>query len=350
MNKRIAALLFVPALLASSAAVPSSSAESRDNNFTLESTIAFVSTRDNPTILPRINEAEIYLMRADGTNVRRLTENAVADGFPDLSPDGKKIVFDSNRNIAPGEPLNTTQMFVMDVDGSGLTPLIRGGSASWSPDGKDIVFHRSASGTGLPTSSSPGASTHDSAIFVMNVDDFLNGTGQPKNITNDLVARDDDPDWSPVSQKIVFTRHDINDTASIPFSAELYTINADGTGLTRLTNNHQEERSPDWSPDGQRIAYSCNTGGTPQDHEICVINADGTDEVQLTHNGVTELSPSWSPDGDKIAFQRQAVDGQGFDLWEMNPDGTDQTQLTNSPGAPTDLSPNWGKLRIQIHP
>src|ERR1700752_4569844 len=62
----------------------------------LVSTIAFTSSHDN-AMLPPFSAAEIYLMDADGTNLRRLTNNTDGDGFPALSPDGKKIVFDSNR-------------------------------------------------------------------------------------------------------------------------------------------------------------------------------------------------------------------------------------------------------------
>ena len=76
----------------------------------LRSTIAFVSTRHDPAADPAVDAqrawlaAEIYLMDGDGTNVRRVTENAFADGFPSLSPDGTRIVFDSNRLRAEGSP------------------------------------------------------------------------------------------------------------------------------------------------------------------------------------------------------------------------------------------------------
>lgn len=351
MTRTIAALSVALMLLA--AAASSSRSVAAEGDFDLESTIAFVSTRDNPTFTPLINAAEIYLMRPDGTNPRRLTfnsdgtPNSDGDGFPALSPDGKKIIFDSNRNVGAAEPLNTTELFLMNTDGSEQTPLLRGGSASWAPDSKNIVFHRSASGAGLPTDFRPGASTVDSAIFVTNVDDFLNGAEQPRNITNNQEARDDDPDWSPVSDQIAFTRHDADDLALISFSAELYVINADGTGLTRLTDNHQEERSPDWSPNGERLAFSCNTSGTAAGHEICVMNADGSGLTQLTHNTEADLTPSWSPDVQRIAFQRQPVGGR-IQIWSMKTDGSDERQLTTTAGI--NLSPNWGQLRVRATP
>ncbi len=81
-----------------------------DKQSGLRSTIAFVSSRHDPEADPAVDPqrawlaAEIYLMDGDGTNVRRVTENAFADGFPSLSPDGTRIVFDSNRLRAEGSP------------------------------------------------------------------------------------------------------------------------------------------------------------------------------------------------------------------------------------------------------
>lgn len=115
---------------------------------TLRSTIAFVSTRHNLAVDTVVNPqqallfAEIYLMNGDGTNPRRLTENTYYDAFPALSPDGTRIVFDSNRRRVEGEPFNTTDLFVMNSDGTGQTPLVRGASATWSPDGETIARDR----------------------------------------------------------------------------------------------------------------------------------------------------------------------------------------------------------------
>jgi TolB protein len=312
-----------------------------DPAFELVSTIAFSSTRDTGRL-------EIYLMDPDGTNVRQLTE-IEDNGFAALSPDGKKIVFDSNRLRLPTEPINTSDLFLMNTDGTEQTWLIRGSSATWSPASKNIAYHASASGTGLPTTPSPGAATSDSDIFVANVDDLMARVAGPQNITNNgSDTIDEDADWSPDGTKIAFTSHPPSDNPINPIHAEIYVINPDGTGLTRLTFNNYEERAPSWSPDGSRIVFMARVGTRGGNgFEICVMNTDGTNFVQLTDNAVFEGTPTFSPDGQKIVFSRDVGVGQGQELFLMNADGTNQMQLTDTVG--TNLFPNWGELRVHVH-
>jgi len=314
----------------------------------LRSTIAFVSTRHDPAADPAVDPqrawlaAEIYLTDGDGTNPRRITENTYSDGFPALSPDGRSIVFDSNRLRAEGEPLNISDLFVMNADGTGQTSLVRGSSATWSPDGKRIAFHASASGAGQPINFLPGAATTDSDIFVMNVVDFSRNRVRPKNLTNNPAAIDDDPDWSPHGQQILFTSHAVTDNADNHVTAEIYMIDADGKRKpTRLTSNTEEERAPSWSPDGKRIVFCCRRGGP--DLEICIMNADGTGQVQLTENTIGDLTPSWSPDGRQIVFHRRVGQRGQFQLFLINADGTGEKQLTFPPGL--NAFPNWGEVR-----
>jgi TolB protein len=338
-------------------------------DFHLESTIAFSSTRDG--------NLEIYLMAPDGTNQRRVTDHPGGDAFAALSPDGKKIVFDSNRNRAPTEPLNTSDLFVMNTDGSEQTPLTRGSSASWSPDSKWIAFHASASGTGTPIRTDPGSATTDSDIFVANLDDLLAGVEPARNLTRGWTEPDgqrsriaDDADWSPDGQRIAFTAHDADDNPPVPpflsNSAEIYALDPAGTGPPqRLTFTSvpgdglpdEEERSPAWSADGTRIVYSCRIGGDAADFELCVIDPDGTHRVQLTNNAVPDLTPTFSPDGERIVFHRpvpgptpgQFLQQQFTIPSTPNADGTlpTATQLTGPPGG--NLFANWGELRVHDH-
>jgi len=142
----------------------------------------------------------------------------------------------------------------MNTDGTAQTPLVRGNSATWSPDGKRIAFHVSASGSGRLVSGLPGAAAADSDIFVLHIDDFLRKGARPKNITNNPAAVDDDPDWSPDGRRIVFTSHAAADDHNNATTAEIYVLDPDGKGKpVRLTDNTEEERAPSWSMDGRRI-------------------------------------------------------------------------------------------------
>jgi Tol biopolymer transport system component len=312
--------------------------------FELVSTIAFTSTRDDPTANPFL-AAEIYLMSPDGTNVQRLTDNDAGDSFASLSPDGKKIVFDSNRLRLSTEPLNTSDLFLMNTDGTEQTYLIRGSSATWSPDSKYIAYHASASGTGLPINGNAGAPTSDSDIFVANVDDLLARVAGPQNITNNgSDTIDDDADWSPDGTKIAFTSHPSSDNPINPIHAEIYVINPDGTGLTRLTFNDYQEAAPAWSPDGNHILFQARLGGN--DFELAVMNADGTNLVQLTDNGVLDATPTFSPDGTQIVFHRLVAGGN--QLFVINADGTGEHQITSTAGL--NLLASWGVLRVHIQP
>src|SRR5262249_6365167 len=145
----------------------------------------------------------------------------------------------------------------------------------------------------------PGAATADSDIFVANVDDLLAGAATPTNITNSADKVDDDVDWSSTG-RLVYSAHDVGDSLPPRFisnSAQIYAMNPDGSGQEQLTHDGErgpeEERAPNWSPDGTRIVYMCRIGGGTADFEICVMNADGLGVQQLTNNAVGELGPTF---------------------------------------------------------
>jgi Tol biopolymer transport system component len=163
-------LVTLPVLLAAMLAASALSGAGRmlavaSTTTPLQPAVVFVSTRDNPSGT-LADASEIYLMDADHSNVRRLTNDHYGDQMPAISPDGTRIVFDSNRLRREGQPANTQHLFLMQADGSAQTPLTWGSSATWSPDGKSIAFHASAGGGAPPIRVEPGAPAPDSDIFV----------------------------------------------------------------------------------------------------------------------------------------------------------------------------------------
>ena len=304
--------------------------------------ILFASGRDFPANGQQ--RLEIYLMNEDFSNQVRLTNNIAADSFAVASPDGKgRIIFESNRLRVPPEPLNTSDLFIMQSDGSLQTFVTRGSSASWHPDGETIAFHRSASGTGELIRVDLGAPAIDSDIFVGKVCDLLAGI-PPTNITNSPNEIDDDATWSPDGQKIAWTAHNPADDPLNSPSQDIYVMNADGSGRINLTNNSFDDRAPSWSPDGTKIVYACRQGAVAPDLdlEICVINADGTGLTVLTNNTLPDGTVTWSSDGTKIIWQR-AVPVPNQQLHIMNADGAGQTQMTFPPGF--NLFPSSGKIK-----
>jgi Tol biopolymer transport system component len=131
-------------------------------------------------------------------------------------------------------------------------------------------------------------------------------------------------------------------------NAEIYLMNPDGSGQTRLTNNAANDGCPAWSPDGTKIAFCSDRDGNL---EIYVMNSDGTSQTRLTNNTARDASPTWSPDSSKIAFSSDR-DGN-FEIYVMDAvdadndgNGENQIRLTNSAGF--DDQPTWSPDGMRI--
>jgi Tol biopolymer transport system component len=128
--------------------------------------------------------------------------------------------------------------------------------------------------------------------------------------------------WSPDGEKIAFMR-------ATDGNLDVYSMNVDGSGLTRLTNDPGFDGYADWSPDGTRLAFVRSAG-------IFVMNVDGSDVTYLRPGS----KPSWSPDSSKIVFE------DAFDIYMMNADGSELVRITYST-AP-EYHPAWSPDGAQI--
>jgi TolB protein len=157
-----------------------------------------------------------------------------------------------------------------------------------------------------------------------------------------LRGEEGDASWSPDGSKVAFVG--VRNPERGPF--EIWVVNADGSGLKRLTRHRGFSIAPAWSPDGSKIVYATEEGRQRPPLRLFVINADGSGQRQLTSNRRRDYSdPSWSPDGARIAFAilRGAETPRGFDsriaLIDAD-DGGNLRRLTPRGGA-DELNPNW---------
>lgn len=206
----------------------------------------------------------------------------------------QKIVFTSNADSDLGE------IYLMDKSG-GIIRLtnndVREDHPALSRDGTKLAFTRGkASGFGNTTWTE--MTTWE--IFVMDL-----ATKEETQITyNDVV--DAHADWSPDGEKLVFASFS-NSNGDPAEEANIFIINADGTGLKQLTDSEHEDNDPEWSPDGTKIAFK-STRNTKESarEEIYIMNNDGSDIKRLTKTSgwQSDHDPSWSPDSKSIAFNR----------------------------------------------
>ena len=193
---------------------------------------------------------EIYTMKIDGSDFKKITENNFNDMWPSFSPDDKSIFFQSDRN-------GNQEIYSMDIDGSNVKRITdNSGSDNYpvcSPDGKKILF----------TSNRDG----NQDIYSMNI----NGT-EPFRLTR-TKHKEFNPCWSPDGKKIVYfyEKGDHKD--------QIYICNSDGSNSLNITNDTLNNIYPEFYMDGTAIIY-----GTSNQKEkyLCTVNASGQNKITLS--------------------------------------------------------------------
>jgi Tol biopolymer transport system component len=215
----------------------------------------------------RIGAENIYLMNADGTDRRRITDDPGSEHSPSFSPDGARIVFGNDIGIA-----------TMALDGSDRQQLTAAPDfkPQYTPDGSRILFESQRGGL-------------ISAIWSMNPDG-----SEPQRLTPGRL-RAGGLDISPDGQRVVFFSNE-----NFPLPNSLYVMGIDGSDITRLTNppNGSHDLWPAYSPDGDEIVFSSDRA-YPSSHccfEVWKMRADGSRLIPLTSN----LTPDGCENGNCV--------------------------------------------------
>lgn len=282
--------------------------------------------------------SNVYVSNPDGTGSVDLTNNSDPSRYyvePIWSPDGSKILFSTYRYAD-----DTYTIGVMNADGSNQTTVSSGSGSDialdWSPDAQKIVFERRHAGT----------SQLHFQLYVMNAD----GTA-PIRLT-------DDPGgirggaWSPDGTRIAF----IGSEPGNPGATALYTIEPTGRNQTVVAHIPNLSYNLDWSPSGHELLVELFQFFT---FDLWRLNSDGSGLTRLT----TSLDPdlqddlcafqarggSWSPDGGQIVFIREhdcvGAEGNAYAdlsaIGVMNADGSNQQTVINTGILTFPREPDW---------
>ena len=301
---------------------------------------------------------EIAVSSMDGVDIRRLTDDGDADyNYPSWSPDGQRIAFLAARSTyyqflrrnAPGPlPDPYDKLITMTADGSDLREVasrltIAPYPPVWSPDGQRVAFLVEEGTEEEPGEDSPP----QRAIYVVGSDG--------SNLTR-VSSAISPPSWSPDSRLLAFARRHGDGTG-------IFTIGPDGSYPWMVTDITEDlESSKDlaykfdgnlplrdhwvdrvlWSPDGERIAFTCAT--------VCVVNKDGSSLVRSPVQPHGWSIPDWSPDGSRVAVLNAGDTLQipRIVLYTMSLDGTDIQSLVQGNWSLVAENSGWEDVDANI--
>ena len=260
--------------------------------------IVFVSTRDgNP---------EIYSMNADGTNARRLTNNAASDGQPSRSPDGRRVAFTSNRD-------GNFEIYTINADGSGTPQRLTndGGPADeaprdtnpvFSPDGQKIVWQSTRGG--VPR------------LYIMDA----TGANQRPVAFAGATEPSTDGSWNPDSTRLLGFVLTPNNSSTNDLSLITPAISDTGAATAQLLRAGTTAAHPRYSPNGERIVQS-NAANTNQARlQLLTGSGDLTGDGPM--GGVNQLNPSFSPDNNRLVWDASSTAGAGRQLYVASVTGS----------------------------
>jgi len=375
--------------------------------------IAFSSGRGNPMPFAegrweRLQLADVYIVHPDGSGLKKVTASGGFCGSPKWMNDNRHLVaycmsaqqtLANRMFVTPGSQTRLVSIDTTTVKSSDLTagagvmvaPVPLGAneigyiskgpdapgiyylsgrkgpagairSASWSPDGKRVVFYKrtgvqpaarrktfsrnpnyelwlvralpafSPSGKQFVSGGAPSNSPLGSTLTLTTVD-----TGQTKVLYRDKNRNVLAGAWAPSGDRIVFGigtfaaffdgfhSEFLKPGDRVEGGAQIAMVNVDGSGFKELTSGSDNNAFPSFAPDGKRIVYRTFT---KEKYGLRILNAE-TKAVTVLTNGYDNF-PLWSPRGDLIMFARLA--GGTYDVYTIRPDGTSLKRLTHGNG------------------
>jgi Tol biopolymer transport system component len=272
-------------------------------------------------------------------NIRQLTFGGQnAESY--FSHDGKRLIFQSTR-----DGRTCDQQYVMNVDGSNQHRVSTGAgktTCGYFFAGDDRIFF--ASTHAVDTACAPRPDPSKGYVWRLDPYDIYtaNADGSSLQRLTSYGVYTAEGTLSPDGRTIVFTSLKDGDL-------DIYTMRADGSDVRRLTNTPGYDGGAFFSPDGKQIVYRAwhpiDTALTtyrdllaqrlvrPNRMEIWVMNADGSNQHQITNLGGANFAPYFTPDGERIIFSSNYKNprSRNFDLYLVNRDGSRLEQVTNHP-------------------
>ena len=268
-------------------------------------------------------DADLWLMKADGTDPIQLTVKPGLEYMAAWSPDGEQLAY-----AAGATQDSQSDLFVLDLDGGELqqvtsTPDRCESAPSWTPDSEELVYvsgdcEEEAEGifaTGLDggeerelvaagswpdvgpdgrllyTAPVPGRPWYVQRLYVSEPDG-----SQPRDVTPSGFTSASEATWSPDGSRIAFVVAAGDPDAEEPedWNEEVYVMDADGSNSRRVTTTPGNDHwPPSWSPDGRRLVYSAD--GVPASGEVATVDLETLEVSLLTDDDAYDLLPAWRP-------------------------------------------------------